>query len=71
MIFDKILSKITFSKIVRVLHEDPMFQRNNSTSPYSALSELVVGFYNTQNTHSLTVISQNPHFYPDYYLKTI
>ena len=69
MNFDKFLSKRASGKKVCLLHEDPMLQRNNSTSPYSLRSRHVEGFCATQNTHSLTEIFQNPHFYPDYYIK--
>ena len=63
--------KIPFFQKVHLLSEDPMLQRNNSTSLYSVPVRLVDAFYKTENNHSLTVIFQNPHFYPDYYLKTI
>ena len=71
MNFDKFLSKILSGKNVRLLFQDPMLQRNNTTSPYSPRSRHVEGFCTTQNTHSLTEIFQNLQFYPCEYLKTI
>jgi len=71
MIFLENHSKIPLVKKVSLFYQEPMFQRNNATSPYSAFSHLVAVFYNTQNTHSLRVISQNRDFYPREYLKAI
>jgi len=71
VIFDKIHSKIPLGKKMHLLFEDPMLQRNNPVSLYSASFDDVAVFYRTQKTHSLTVIFQNPAFHPWEYLKTI